>query len=258
MGKALEVITVQATAPGAGAIMAAVAGNSLTIRDSKKPINILAWWQQRQAAGWSRITSPLMHDSNIGIQGGGPIGHSTLLRGFPVPIYGQDTLSMMGSGSAVAGDIEQTSILVAYDDVPGADAHLITAGELRKRIVDLHSFQNTLATGVAGGYSGSELITAEADNLKANTEYAILGANVQVGCSTIRWVGPDFSNLGVGMPGATADFRNQRYFLDLAESTGRPCIPVFSSANKSLTFLDAATDENGVDPIVQTLVARLS
>lgn len=261
MGKALELITVQATAPGAGAAFAAVTGNSLTIRDSRAPVHLVAAWADFQVDGFIRLTSPLMHDAVVGMQLAVEAAQTVpLYRGPFQRLYPQDFITAFGSGSAVAGDIETASMLWLYEDLPGVDGYFIDEAELMKRADEVYSFQNTISTGTTGGYSGSELIAAEQDQLKANTDYAIIGANVSgVGTASIRWLGVDFGNLGVGMPGlaGSGDFQS-RWFQLLSRLIGMPAIPVFNSSNKSNTFIDAAQDENGGDPVVTTLCVRLS
>lgn len=259
MGKALEVITVQATAPGAGALFLAAAGNSLTIRDTVQPAWLAAVWGRRQTVGFFRLTSPLLHDAVVGVQMG--LGSSGEIRvqhvGCYQRLYAQDTLVAFGSGSAVAGDIEQNSFLVAYEDLPGVDGYFIDEAELDRRADDLYAFQNTLALGTVGGYSGSELINAEQDQLKANTDYAILGWTIQVGALTVRYIGQDWGNLGVGGPAQPSDDTSERWFVKLSRECGMPLIPVFNSSNKSSLFIDGATDENGVDAVVNTMTCRL-
>lgn len=260
MGRAVELISFQATAPGAGAPFAAVAGNSLTLRDSRAPIWLAALWGTRQAAGFVRLTSPLLHDAVVGIQAAEPTGTALLHRSSLQRLFTQDTITAFGSGSAVAGDIENNSMLVYYEDLPGVNANLIDWAEALRRGEELYSWTNTIALGTAGGYSGSEAINAEQDQFKANMEYAILGFNVSVPASTVRWVGSDFGNLGVGGPASTGSERthNQNWFRDLSNDTDLPCIPVFNSSNKSLTLVDGMTDENGVDATLTTMALRLA
>lgn len=265
MGLALEVVGVQATAPGTGGAGAAVAGNSLTLRNTQKPIWFIDSWQQRQAAGSTRFTSPLMHDAVVGLQGGGPIGHSALYRGYEQPLYPQDTLTVNLVGSATAGDVETSCFIALYEDLPGVSANLIDHNELMRRGEDVYCFTNTLALGTGGGWSGEETIIAEVDQLKANTEYAIIGATVQVGAAAVRWVGPDWGNLGVGMPAvstavpSSSERTGRNYFRALSQDLGgATVIPVFNSANKSLTLATGLTDENGTDSIVTTMCVRLA
>lgn len=260
VGKALELITVQATAPGAGASFLAVTGNSLTVRDSRAPVHFVAAWQRSQADGFIRYTSPLLHDAVVGMQFANEAAAAYYqFMGPWQPLYPQDAIVAFGAGSGTAGDIEQAFSLWAYDDLPGVDAYLIDDKELMARGEEVYSFTNTISTGTAGGYSGSELISAEQDQLKANTDYAIVGASIAGSdAGAIRWVSVDWGNLGLGMPGKTAAEYLQDWFRRLSLRVGKPLIPVFNSSNKSNTFIDAVQDENGGDPVVTTLCVRLA
>lgn len=259
MGRALELVTAQATAPSTGTAAAAVAGNSLTIRDSRKPIRMLGLWRTGQAAGSVRVVSPYLHDAVIGMHFQCASGQQVLMRQIDQPLYPQDTLQISLEGSATAGDIEMVSFLAQYDDLPGISGQFITAQELKRRLVDITALEHTISTGTAGGYSGDETIVAEEDSLKGLTEYAILGVTAQVGVHAVRWVSPDWGNLGVGMPvlNAGEGWHDAFYFRELAMDSGLPVIPVFNSANKQLTFISAATNELGVDLVVSTVLGRL-
>lgn len=259
MGRALELVTVQATAPSTGAAATACTGNSLTIRDSRKGISLLDIWTTKQAAGSVKFTSPFLHDTSVGMLFQAPDGGSILHRGNKQQLKTQDELTVTIEGSATAGDLEHVSYLVYYEDLPGISGRFISASELKRRMVDVYAVKNTLACDTSGCYSGSEAINADFDQLKANTDYAILGCTVRVGAHALRWVAPDWGNLGVGMPmlvGAE-QWHNARYFQELSEIYGLPLIPVFNSSNKGLVTIDAVQDESGTDPVVSTVMARL-
>jgi len=259
MGKALELVTFITTAAGASGVAgAALAGNSLTVRNGGKAILALSAWRTGQAVGFVRFTSPFLHDGLVGVDLVVPSGQSLLLPVGEMELQPQDQLVVTMGGSATAGDIEHVSVLIYYQDLPGMDAHLIGYEEYRRRVVDFHAAKNTVTTGTTGQYTGAETIVAEQDALKARTEYALLGCSVQVGVHAIRWLGPDLGNLGIGMPAIAGLYSsNTTFFVELARRTGLPTIPVINSANKSLTYIDAVTDENGVDPVVSTIYGRL-
>lgn len=261
MGRALELVSVQATAPGAGgAAGAAVTGNSLTIRDTRKNARIVALWSDRQGTGGVRLTSPLVHDTTYGM--GSFVAAANGVSVFPAgqPVQAQDTLTATITGSATAGDIEQSSFLVAYDDLPGVEGRFITPAEVRRRVVNLFTSTNTLATGTTGGYSGSEAVNAETDAFKANTDYALLGAAVYINAAcSIRYDGPDWGNLGHGIPGFVnaSNLDLMWWYWLLSNVTDLPLIPVMNASNKGLTNISALQDENGADPIVITQWAEL-
>jgi len=261
MGVALELAIAQVTAPGGTVTaMTALTGDTLTIRNTSKKVSLLAAWQQRQAAGVSRIVSPLLHDNVRGIQFGGPAGFGFGCSGRPLQeVYAQDVLSISGSGSGVAGDIEQTAILVRYDDLPGIDGNFIGADDFYKRALNVIGVRQSVASVATGQYGASASIVALDDVLKANTEYAFLGIQMPNGNVTAVGVrSPDWGNLRVGVPAQNDGYRYRRYFLGLAVDTGLRCIPVFNSANKATTLVDMAGNENAGTSTPTIMLAELS
>lgn len=258
MGKALELVTAIVTQPNTGTAATACSGNSLTVRDSRKPIHLLDIWRTGQAVGSVRITSPYMHDAVVGMHFACPSGTQILLRRQGMMLQPQDTLTITMEGSNGAGDIEHTSMLVYYEDLPGISGNFISPAELKRRLVDIYAAENNVATGTSGCYSGSELLTAEQDQLKANTEYALLGCTVQVPVHAVRWKAPDWGNLGIGMPVvATEGWHNPFFFKDLAEARNLPLIPVFNSSNKDLVTVEGVVAESGTDLVLSTVLGRL-
>lgn len=262
MGWAIETIGVQATAPGTTETAAAAfAGNTLTIRDSARPIWLVELFQRRQTAGLTRVLSPLMHDAVIGLAGrsaDGALGH--LHRGW-ARVYPQDTLSVRVTGSGTAGDIEQSFLTVLYEDLPGVSARFVSASELDRRGEDYYCPTATLATGTAGGWSGDETVATDQDQFKANQEYAWTGLTDTGDTRVIRLVGPDIGNLGVAMPQLSQPqgFSARDYWVDMSRALGDlACIPVVNSSNKANTFWSAAVDENGADPSFTARFVRLA
>jgi len=248
MGKAIEIITGLATAPAATlAAVTALTGNSFVVRDSRKGARMLSRWDTRQGAGTTRITSPRLHDSTIGMQHGSAVGQSVEMIWIPQELHAQDNLTVSMTGSATAGDIEHTSFIIEYDDLAGVEARFLTGAQIAKRVVNRLDTQITIATGTDGQYTGAAAISSAQDAFKANTDYALLGfTNLGAACHSINIYGPDLGNLRVGAPGAQTinNTENATFFLALDRC------PVINSANKALTFLDAVVNENGGDPIV--------
>lgn len=264
MGLGLEVVTGFGTALSATVFtgLTAAAGNSFAVRSTPmgSQIYLLDAWADWQSAGTVRIRSPRLHDNVQGIRLDTVVGDvSPLLPlGALQMLLSQDTLVVEGISAAVAGDIETLSFLIWYADLPGVDARLVNWSDIRGRISHIVNVENTLALGTAGGYSGEEALNAEFDLLKRNTDYAVLGYEVDTECATVRWRGADTGNLGVGGPGEPAlRERTRRWFIQLAEYTGLPCIPVFNAANVPGVLVDGAQDENGTDVTVTTILAEL-
>jgi len=264
MGSALEIITGRVVAPGTTFTDWTMAvGDSLTIRNAplEKRVLLLQAWADNQAAGTLRIKSTKLHDNTEGIRlnitPGDP--QPLLADGYPQVLVPQDTLTVQHTGSATAGDIEQGSLLIWYEDLPGAAARFITPDELKRRMVHVFTVENTLSLGTAGGYSGEEAINAEFDLFKANTDYALLGYIVSVECCSVGWRGSDVGNLRVGGPGDEVNRHITRnWFVRLSQAYGLPLIPVFNSANKSAIMIDGAQDENGADTTVTSIMAELT
>ena len=263
MPRALEILGGFVTAPSTTlTALTMMSGNVLTIRNSApdQPISLLCAWQRNQAAGTLRIRSPLLHDNVQGMRFSAAVDNPRNV--IPVPgkqaLRAQDTLIVELSGSATAGDIEQAFLLNFYADLPGVEGRFLTAEEFYGLDCQLVTIENTLALGTGGGWSGEEALNVEYNLLRANTDYALLGYVVSANCGAVRWRGTDIGNLGVGGPGHAAERDvTSKWFLGLAERTGLPVIPVINSANLSSVLIDGATDENGTDVTVHTILAQL-
>ena len=134
----------------------------------------------------------------------------------------------------------------------------ISEEDLKTRMINIACVENTLALGTSGDYSGEEAINAEFDQLKANTDYALIGYMVSVICNAVRWRGSDLGNLGIGGPGNAANkFLTSRWFIWLSQKTGIPLIPVFNSANKGALLVDGQQDEDGTDTVLTSIFAEL-
>ena len=264
MGKGMQVVTGFVTAPSTTFTAWTMAsGDTLAVRNCPENarIHLPTFWADNQAAGFLRIRSALLHDNVIGMTAGivasevyplTPCNQGQLLKS-------QDLLTVEQTGSAVAGDIESGSLLVYYEDLPGASARLARWQDIMGRIESYMLVTNTLASGTAGGYSGEEAINAEVDQWKANRDYALLGYLTGVEACTIGWRGPDTSNLRVGGPGNETNRELTRnWFADLSMYTGLATIPIVNAANKAATLIDCVQDENGADPIVTSIFALLS
>lgn len=264
MPPALELVTAQATAPGAAfAAMAAVAGNTLTVRAASpgSMVWLLGAWADFQGAGSLRIRSAGLHDFTQGIRLDVTVGNLAPLlpRGAMQRLLAQDALTVEAIGSAVVGDIETACLLIYYQDLPGISGRFITSDEVRARTQHLATVENTLALGTAGGYSGEEAINAEFDLFHANRDYAILGYLCDSELAAVRYRGIDTGNLGVGGPGEPEQrFVTSDWFMYLSDVTGLPLVPVFNSANRAGVAIDGVQDENGTDVTVTTNLALLS
>jgi hypothetical protein len=267
----MEVIAGQVTAPG-GTLTALTmnAGNSATVRNAAltAPIYLLQTWARNNAAGIWQIKSPKLHDNVQGIR-------YRVRQTDPTPLWArfqkqrlvpQDTLTLNLSGSAVGGQIEQAAALIYYTDLPGAASHFIGLDELLKRTNNVWTTEIAITPGAAGGYSGQVAINSTFDNFKANTEYALVGYEVDAQCSVVGFTSPDFGNYRVGGPGLTALtagqlstlFRTSEWFISLTREYGIPLIPVFNAANKFSTLVDIMQNQTATAVNVTAILHELA
>jgi len=242
------------------------AGNSLSIRsfDISKKAWLLAAWAFNQVAGTLRVRSPRLHDQQQGMRwrvtaaSTLPLYPGPINLGFKQVLFAQDTLVVEQTGSAVGGQIEGGTLLIGYDDLPGVAARFIDAKVLQTIGVNVVTLETSHTTGVAGGYSGQVAINSSFDNLKANTDYAVLGYLTDTRGVSVRYQSVDFGNLGLGGPSepAVRDLTNN-WFENLSEALNLPWIPVFNSANKAATLVDVHTNQAGGTFIVSTNLVEL-
>ena len=247
----LDTVSFVVTQPNTGLAMTLAAGDPANIRNSVRGKDIFCiglWAKGQVTSGFSQVIWPSGHDLVRGFRARHIFAQvSEMLGGsFPLSFKPQDPLTATQSGSNVAGDVQTLTMLMWYEDLPGVDAHLITLSELRKRGVQTLTVEDTITTAGGGaGYSGPRAINAGSDLLKADTEYAILGGMAAVICGALTIRGPDTGNLRVALPGnPTEQSINSDYFVKKAEEYDLPCIPVFNSANRAGTFVEALQDEN--------------
>lgn len=268
MGKGLEVVTSFATAPGVAAFAACAAagGNSLQVRsaDMKSKVLLLEAWAFNQVAGQLRIRSPRLHDAVNGMRFriaaastlpvlGGPIAGA--FSQFLIP---QDTLIVESQGSAVGGQIESNTMLVYYDNLPGVAARLINNDTLMRYGVNITTIQATIVAVATGQYGGGVLVNAATQNLKANTDYALLGGDSDTRGTVIRATGVDFGSLGVGFPAEPSiNDVTRAWFQSLAINYQLPLIPVFNSANFGGITVDLQTNQAAGTYIVDLICVEL-
>jgi len=247
----IETVSFSATAPGAaGAAATAFAGDTLNIRNAKPgtAIRALALWATLQGAGFVQYTQPSGHDTTRGYRSRHAAGvNLSAPLGAPLPFQPQESISPTIAGSATAGDVEQASMLMLYEDLPGIDTtrRLKRWDEVQKRIVRMLTVEATIAGAAGPSYGVGELINAESNLLRAYTNYALLGITFGVQCH-LGWVqGPDTGNQKISVPGmATKPEITSQWFPMLSRAYDLPLIPILSSGNKDSTLIGMAQDEN--------------
>lgn len=271
MGKALEVIGGQATAPsGTLTSLTMNAGDSAQVKnaDLASWVGLLQLWARNNAAGILEVRSPKLHDNvhNMRYRIPATDPNPLLSPGTYQRLVPQDNLILQLSGSAVGGQIEQAAFLLYYVDLPGQAARLLGFDEMMKRTVNITAVEVAVAPGVAGGWSGAVAINSTFDLLQANTDYAVLGFAVDAQCTAVSLKGPDTSNLRVGGPGimnavtagASGRWVTERWFQHLTEKCGVPLIPVINSANKAATIIEVMQNQAGAAVNVTWMLHQLA
>lgn len=260
----LEMLGFQATAAATtGTAGTAFTNDSLTVRNFTPGTKafLLAAWSRQQTDGMTQVVWPSANDTtrNIRWVSEAAFNIQGVPWGAPIPMRSQDLISATIFGTAVAGDIEQAILAMYYEDMPGLMGRYLHAKDLMARGVRQVTVQASIDTGTAGNWSGAELITADSDLLRGNTDYALLGANIEESCCALGIRAPDWSNVRVAVPFNPSNERQSSgFFVGLSQAYDMPLIPIFNSANKGGIFLDASHDENDVTVEVSLNLLELS
>lgn len=257
----LEVLTCTATAaPSTGGAAAAVTGDSLIVKNGKGKVRSLAIWQTSNAtAGYGQITTPSGHDTTRGYRTGIPAAATELFApiGLGMPFIPQETISVSLAAGTVAGDVEQLSFLMQYDDLPGVAARLMRWGELKTRWDRMLSIEASLTSAAGPGYSGEESIDTDSNLMMANRDYALLGMSSRTRVHAMTLRGPDTGNVRIACPGMLRTDLTQGFFAQLARAYDEPCIPIINSGNRNSTIIGCHTDENAGTFLVTLHLALL-
>ena len=246
----LDLISFAVTAPGATlTACTVVTGDPASVRNGRadSSIRLLSAWSKSQAVGRSQVTFPSGNDQirNITWRNIANQCDDKLPRGMPQRMQPQDPLSVSQIGSAVVGDVETVHLLFHYEDLPGVGGRLLMPAEVEARGVRQVTIEDTITATSASVYSGARAWNANTSLLRANTDYALLGAVVGAPCGVLAVRGTDSGNLRCGIPGLSGNAKiTLNWFRDISDYWGIPAIPVFNYANAASIFTEIVQDEN--------------
>lgn len=218
-----------------------------------------------------QIKSPKMHDSTYGMQfaftpktlaGTSVFNPQGILPSYQTQIlYATDTLTVSIAGANA--DVVCAAMDFYYTDLSGIAARLYSWEAIQPLIVNTAGVTVTPATSsTAGNWGTSAALNSGNYNLKANTDYAVLGYNVQQPCVAVALQGTDTGNLLVGGPGSPVAANNGSYFIDQAvKYRGTPFaaqIPVINSNNAPGITVNVAATNTSTNIIVSLTLAQLS
>lgn len=256
----LELITCAATAAATtGTAATAVGTDSLAIKNGRGAIDIVALWQTNQTAGFGQIIFPSGHDTTRGWRAGVGIGVNVGLLALrqSIPVQAQEVIAPTIAATAVAGDVENMSMLIRYRDFPGIDARLITEEQCIRRTEKLTTIENSLASTAGPSYGTPETFNQDSDLLLANRDYAVMGLTCRTAVHAIYIAAPDFGNVRIGAPGMLRYDIGSQWFMIMSRLHGEPMVPVFNSGNKANCFIGVVTDENAGTFVVTLHLALL-
>lgn len=259
MGLAKDAIGFHVTNTAALGNVTLNTGDSLTVRDHSGLAFLDGVSIRAATAGVLEIRSPRMHDFLHGLRFRTLTGASRQLIPYEADqaLYSQDTLTVQaqsGAADSTAGVIE-----VYYNDLNGVNARLTDWPSIKGRVANLLTIEVATGTGgTTGDWTGSTALNATFDDLKGNTDYAVLGMEVDTACVGVSIKGPDTGNLRCFAVGDTERITDFDYFIKMSEKSGRPQIPVIGSPNKAATFIETVQNVATVAINVTVLLAELA
>jgi len=256
----IELLSAAATAAATtGTAATAIGTDSLVIKNGDGDIDIIAAWQTNQNAGFGQLIFPTAHDTTRGFRANVPAGTNSSLIPFGsrMRVRAQETLAITLAATAVAGDVENISLLLRYRNLPGLNARLISPAQLESRTEKLTTIENSLASTAGPSYGTPETFIADSNLLQANRDYAILGMTPRTAVHCIYVQTPDGGNVRFGCPGILRQEVTSQWFPLLSRLHGEALIPVFSTGNQSQCFIGVVTDENAGTFVVDVHLALL-
>ena len=239
-------------------------GNSGTIRNAPATADIRligVGYDDVTTALPFQILSPLLHDDVDGIEidPGVSAASELLYPGIGQQLRPQDTLTVKLSTAAATGKA-LAALTIRYSELPGASARLYMPGDVMPLVKNVKPLR--VAVGVGANTAGQWydlVITTTESLLKANTDYAVLGASCTAAVAAVGLYGADTGNLRIAVPGGTNNPYAAGAFVRLSELTGTACIPVINAANAGSTYASIISSAaTGAASVVTLYLAQLS
>lgn len=259
MGLAIDTVLGQVTNSAALAALAMAQGDSLTVRPSNPggKATLEAILAQASTPGQVRVKSPMFADnvSGITVPTKESPGEFLMPQDIGQSLVSQDTLSAQATSGAA--DSTVVALRNYYSDLAGASARLHSWGDIAGNVRNIKVMEVACVTGAIGAWSDT-LITTTENLLWANTDYAVLGYEVNAAVAAVGIKGNEFNNFRVCGPGATSTLDISEYFVSFSERMNTPHIPVFNSANDGSVFVSTAANAANVAVNVYLVLAQLA
>lgn len=264
MGVAIDTIgsfvTAGATNPTTLKTVTVSTGDSLQIRSF--PAANLAWLEQMfyqgVTKGKNRVMSPLFHDNVTGITlATSDTGTNWFMgRRARQLVRSTDTLSAFSSAAAGASGV--LALSVYYQNLPSSNARLAMWGDISGNIKSIKGLEiDVTSSGTVGTWQDTAINTTD-KQLHANTDYAVLGYDVDAALACVGVKGNETGNLRVCGPGVATTIPTPDYFAALSEIVGTPHIPVFNSNNQGAYYVSCLANTASVASKVYLILAELA
>ena len=250
--------------------LTAASGDSFSLRwlgDGTQAELLECWGANNATLCEFSIRSPLLHDNVRGMRfkhmfnptASGADGNPQVYLApyWKQPYEPTDTLIVEANGAA--SDDVTFCQLVKYTSPNVQGARLLTAQEVEARTVNLVGIATSpVPHATTSTWGASEAIDTDDNRLKANTDYALLGATTDLPVTACKIFGPDTANFGIPFPGSWDEKITAGWFYEMAKRWNEPLIPVINSNNKGVTYIAAAQVGGGTAPTVALQLAQLS
>jgi len=241
----LQAVAYQKDAPGTTPVQAdAVSGDNLTLATPPEGagIYLLDWcFASEGAAGEHRLIWPTGHDTSYGL---GIIADTSQRRLYALPeirpqFRPAETIRPYVAGSGTSGQAAYGVLAIYYEQLQGAEGMMIGYDEFQR--VRKQSLGWTQQLSISGklAWTTHGALDNSRDVWKRNSRYAIIGAKADTSIVALAIRGPDTGNVRCPILFQNNDrVLSARYFLDLANRSGLPVIPVIQGANVGATLLE--------------------
>jgi hypothetical protein len=271
MGKCLQVVhTFKQNITGGGSFesLAAGTGDSLSVPNFSAGSEawLLEMWGGNSANACEfDVRSPDFHDNTRGLRSAlmfnptlsGADGNPQLLLPPRIrqPLYASDLLTVEVNGTNTNN--VALDMLQYYSNLPGADQRLVGWSEVLARTKNNLGIRVSVTAGATGDYGSNRTLNQDDDRLKANTDYAILGATSQLPCGLLAFTAPETSGRRIGMPLHWNELISGDWFVWLSQKYNIDCIPVINSNNKGNVIFTAADAATNVATAATIIMAEL-
>jgi hypothetical protein len=226
---------------------------------------ISAWGADSATKCQFSIRSPLLHDNVRGMRFGHMFNPTLsansgkpqlyLAPHWTQPYEPTDTLIVEANGTAADRCVFTQSVKYTSPDIQGA--RLITPQEVDSRVKNLVGILVAPTGAATGDFGTAVALNSSDDRLKANTDYALLGATSDLMFTTMAIFGPDSANFSISMPGSWQEDIQAGWFYELSIALNQPLVPVFNANNKGVTFIKIADVGGAITPNILLQFAEL-